>query len=526
MKRLCVLLPLFFVLLSCTRDWNNPFETDSDLGHPPLITNIQLDNSNRLMLYLDYSYSSDCTLLFERKSASAFDPVNLLPVTTSVYADTTLDMEQNYNLVYRLRVQKNGYTSDYSNEKQFSYVSNVLNAPTGLTCSSIELQGVRLNWLDNSSKETGFRIEKNVNGSGFAEAADLPANTTTWLDAISGMPDPPQSIIYRIRAYNNNLNSAWTEQNAVYSGLGAPTNLHVTNSNFWELTIAWTRNSTIATGYQIERRKNGGAWAELSSVGQNASSYCDVIATTGEYDYRVCSVSDGMYSTYSNIVSVSVTSLIPGNGLVAHFPFNGNAHDESGNGNNATVYGAIQTQDRFGNNTAYSFDGVNDYLKMENSQALQWGSSSFTISLWIKLTSDIEYAYLLSKANPDGWTNNNKAFYLENSRIGFNSYGQGMYTINNPLVLDQWYHLTLLHDNEANLISIYVNGVYNPLSDPGVLYDLPADNVNDGMYFACLGLGSGLYYAGQIDDVRLYSRALSSSEIQTLYHEGGWTGAK
>jgi hypothetical protein len=45
-------------------------------------------------------------------------------------------------------------------------------------------------------------------------------------------------------------------------------------------------------------------------------------------------------------------------GLVAHYPFNGNANDESGNGNNGTVNGATLTTDRFGNmNKAYSFDG-------------------------------------------------------------------------------------------------------------------------------------------------------------------------
>jgi len=47
-------------------------------------------------------------------------------------------------------------------------------------------------------------------------------------------------------------------------------------------------------------------------------------------------------------------------GLVAYYPFNGNANDESGNGNNGTVNGATLTSDRFGNaNSAYSFDGVN-----------------------------------------------------------------------------------------------------------------------------------------------------------------------
>ena len=52
-------------------------------------------------------------------------------------------------------------------------------------------------------------------------------------------------------------------------------------------------------------------------------------------------------------------------GLVAHYPFNGNANDESGNGNDGTVNGATLTTDRFGNaNKAYSFDGVSNSENM------------------------------------------------------------------------------------------------------------------------------------------------------------------
>ena len=53
-----------------------------------------------------------------------------------------------------------------------------------------------------------------------------------------------------------------------------------------------------------------------------------------------------------------VPNYVPTNGLVGWWPFNGNANDESGNGNNGTVNGATLTTDRFGNaNKAYSFDG-------------------------------------------------------------------------------------------------------------------------------------------------------------------------
>jgi len=52
-------------------------------------------------------------------------------------------------------------------------------------------------------------------------------------------------------------------------------------------------------------------------------------------------------------------------GLVAHYPFNGNANDESGNANHGTVNGATHTTDRFGNaNKAYCFDGVSNSENM------------------------------------------------------------------------------------------------------------------------------------------------------------------
>jgi hypothetical protein len=62
---------------------------------------------------------------------------------------------------------------------------------------------------------------------------------------------------------------------------------------------------------------------------------------------------------------------IPTEGLTAYFPFNGNANDESGNGNNGTINGATLTTDRFGKeNSAYSFDGVNDSIIINNSNSL------------------------------------------------------------------------------------------------------------------------------------------------------------
>ena len=67
-----------------------------------------------------------------------------------------------------------------------------------------------------------------------------------------------------------------------------------------------------------------------------------------------------------------VPSYVPTNGLVGWWPFNGNANDESGNGNNGTVNGATLTSDRFGSiNSAYSFNGINNNVTTNSANLIQ-----------------------------------------------------------------------------------------------------------------------------------------------------------
>ena len=79
-----------------------------------------------------------------------------------------------------------------------------------------------------------------------------------------------------------------------------------------------------------------------------------------------------------------IPSYIPTDGLVAWYPFNGNANDESGNGNSGTVNGATLTTDKDGNeNSAYSFDGSDDFIDIpfdfEDGETVE--SSSF----WLRI---------------------------------------------------------------------------------------------------------------------------------------------
>ena len=88
-----------------------------------------------------------------------------------------------------------------------------------------------------------------------------------------------------------------------------------------------------------------------------------------------------------------------GDGLVAHYPFNGNAEDVSGNGYHATIHGATLTEDRFGNpNHAYELTenygpyGGGNYIELPD---MIDGFNELTLSLWVK---EYEIGYIHAEA--------------------------------------------------------------------------------------------------------------------------------
>ena len=90
-----------------------------------------------------------------------------------------------------------------------------------------------------------------------------------------------------------------------------------------------------------------------------------------------------LLTSIATISFLLVFAQVPTNGLVAYYPFNGNANDATGNGNNGTVNGATLTSDRFGNsNSAYDFNGVDNHISI-NDTLCNFGTGEFTLSSWL-----------------------------------------------------------------------------------------------------------------------------------------------
>lgn len=279
---------------------------------------------------------------------------------------------------------------------------------------------------------------------------------------------------------------------------------------------------------------------ETEDINQN--SYLDIGLEKGQiYHYRVFIYNSGELFSMSNVVFDTAKikiSPIPTEGLVAYYPFNGNADDESGNENNGDVNGALLSVDRFGTtNACYEFDGNDDYIAISYDEDLI--PFNITVSAWVYMDNYLPDIHLWSIIN-NGTFLNKEAWELlirkgesnldvmvqfdyrgingEAGRVCAAGLDDPSYTME----LNKWYHVVGQYDSNLGVASIYCNGVHIKSVDgnPGPIQN----NTNDFRIGYPLEnpAGNRHCFDGKIDDIRIYNRALSSSEIDSLYHEKGW----
>ena len=226
------------------------------------------------------------------------------------------------------------------------------------------------------------------------------------------------------------------------------------------------------------------------------------------------------YSDTCNAVSGSLI-----NGLVAYYPFCGNANDQSGNGLNGVVNGTTLTADRFGNiNSAYSFNGVNNLIKVNHSSS--FNTFPMSISLWCKGNS--QYGALISKytscSSNNGWQLHTLGGKV--STYSYNFLGGAYLNCDgdaNTIISDNnWYNIVSTYDLSG--AKIYVNNVL-VLSKPyiGIGSMSAPTNIQDlfiGTEINSISCSSyNTYYQGIIDDIGIWNRALTQQEITQLYNQ-------
>ena len=142
-------------------------------------------------------------------------------------------------------------------------VSGAPTAPSGLNASAISTSQINLSWTDNSSNESGFKIERSTDATNFAQINTVGAGITVYSDNGLNASTP---YSYRVRAYNVAGDSAYslTASATTLSGApAAPSALSAVAASSSQINLTWADNSNNESGFKIERSTDGGANYEI-----------------------------------------------------------------------------------------------------------------------------------------------------------------------------------------------------------------------------------------------------------------------
>jgi trimeric autotransporter adhesin len=204
-------------------------------------------------------------------------------------------------------------------------------------------------------------------------------------------------------------------------------------------------------------------------------------------------------------------SQVPTSGLIAHYPFTGNANDASGNNRNGVISGgATLTTDRLGNaNQAYAFNGSNGTIDVNNWNILT-GNSPRTMMVWFKMTlpNTVNQWFLAWGSLVNSGSSVIGAYSSGLYYFGFMGYFNDLWVTNQFQFYDNQWHLMALTFDSSNL-SLYLDGV---------LVNSKTTTLNTSSTKLTIGNRMGSeFFNGSLDEVRIYNRALTANEVQQAY---------
>jgi hypothetical protein len=213
--------------------------------------------------------------------------------------------------------------------------------------------------------------------------------------------------------------------------------------------------------------------------------------------------------------------------LIAYFPFNGNAEDASPYGNDGIVYGATLTNDKNGNpQSAYYFDGIDDYIDLGKINL----ERNFTICAWIKAEKNRDdFQMIMAKGQKgDGhfelfiekhgrgepYIPGQLRFYSQNLRGTRNTRYIGDFGIEKPIDNNQFHHIAVTFDSRRIKFFLDGNLEYQEFCEGRITPE--SDIFHIGRRAHRDQYHSPTYFHGVIDEVMIFSRNLSETEIKKL----------
>jgi len=405
----------------------------------------------------------------------------------------------------------------YCTERKFTNPAdpeNEISHPQNLSLVQ-EGEWLKLKWDKNDQIISGYEIERwTLNG---LNELTVQVNSVNQLSFLDTTLTTDVVYNYRMRGISGANMSGYSEWIDGYSHFPSPFALSALFNSDSMVILSWQDTCDFEDGFEVYRKINSGSWQLLIKTTNLLSSYSDdQIVLNNDYYYQIRGYTDNNSSVFTQAEQASD---IPTSGLIAYYPFNGNANDESGNGYDGILSGPDFSDDRFGSlNKSCNFDSYLEVIQL-SSQILD-GNNLVSLSLWIKKLNSYDVGVLSGSSS---YHDNEFLIYIENGVVAPHIKGPkffGQISIEDGT----WHHIVVTRNSADGLVKIFIDGVLDTQDnmDTGVI-DINQNGLwlGNDQDFVGGGWTSSQQFIGQLDDIRIYNRILSEQEIIQLYHEGG-----
>ncbi len=375
---------------------------------PSTLTATRLTVPTRVNLTWTDNATNETGFIIQRKlNAGAFTQIGTTTANVTTFSDTTVVSALTANVYTYQVLAVNTYGQSALSNTASVTMPIIPAAPTTLAAGLLTNPvRVNLTWRDNATNETGFVIERSINGGAYVQVGTLAARAGTGTTSfINTSVTPGNTYRYRVYAVNGALRSAVsnTATIAIATLPAAPTTLtSVLRTGPLQISLTWTDRATNETGFIVQRSDNGGAFTQIATVGARlltgTVTYNNTTAVAGHtYAYRIAAVNATGSSAFSNTVTVTVPPA-PG----APSSFTGTA---TRNGTTDTI--VLKWKDNSTNETGFVIQRSTNASFTSGLTTITTAVNSTTTTL-NGLTRGVRYYYRIAAQNSYGrsaWIN-------------------------------------------------------------------------------------------------------------------------
>lgn len=229
--------------------WSSVSSTDSfTLVDVPTTTSAvaatYVSDSSITVTWTDNSSTETGFVIQRSANEGSYSAVSTTDLGITSYSDTSTSANSQY--VYRVAAQNAAGTSAYTTS---TAVATTPSAATSATTTYNSDSSITVGWTDNSSYESGFRVQSSVNDGSYSTASTTATSTVSYADTSTSADN---KYIYRIFARNSFATSTAVTSTAVYTSSDAPTIGSPTVNSASSITWAWTDNSSYEETFRLD----------------------------------------------------------------------------------------------------------------------------------------------------------------------------------------------------------------------------------------------------------------------------------